>query len=83
MTSNISQETDFEWFLTNYSDLYEEYGKKYLAIKNCSVLGAYDSYAEGVRKTSRTEELGTFIVQLCNGTESGCTLELLENTINR
>ena len=67
------QEKDYKWFLDNYDNLFEEYGHKYLAIKNQTVLGAYSSYADAVRTTARTEELGTFIVQLCNGNETAYT----------
>ena len=73
MTAKTSQDKDFEWFLQNYSKLYKEYGRKYLVIKNCEVLGAYDSPAIAVSETSQKEELGTFIVQFCNGDESGYT----------
>ena len=67
------QEKDYKWFLDNYDNLFEDYGHKYLAIKNQTVLGAYSSYADAVRTTARTEELGTFIVQLCNGNETAYT----------
>lgn len=67
------QEKDYYWFLENYESLYKEYGCAYLAIKNSKVLGAYKSYADGVRSTQATEELGSFIVQLCNGDESAYT----------
>ena len=73
MATKTIQDKDFEWFLDNYSALYKKYGKKYLAIKNSKVLGAYDSLAEGVNETSKKEKIGTFIVQLCNGEESGYT----------
>lgn len=67
------QDKDFDWFLEHYDELYKEYGDAYIAIKNGKVLGVYSSYAEGVRKTQATEEIGTFIVQHCNGNETGHT----------
>ena len=67
------QDEDFEWFIANYNDLFKEYGVSYLAIKNKAVLGVYDSYGDGVIETQKTEEPGTFIVQYCNGDESGYT----------
>lgn len=72
MNENI-QDTDYQWFLGNYSNLFEKYGMAYLVIKNKTVLGVYKSYAEGVRNASNGEELGTFIVQKCNGDESAYT----------
>ncbi len=60
---------DFEWFVQNYKQLFEEYGYCYLAIKDKKVLGAYQSFAEAVNKTSEVEEDGSFIVQESNGSE--------------
>ena len=66
-------ENEYQWFLENYNDLFKQYGISFLAIKNRSVLGVYQSYAEGVKKTLQKEEAGTFIVQKCNGEESAYT----------
>lgn len=63
------QDNDFKWFLDNYEDLYSKYGNTFLAIKNGKVLGTYNTYADGVRETAKKEELGTFIVQRCDGTK--------------
>lgn len=63
------QDKDFTWFLDNYDELFKKYGNSFLAIKNGKVLGSYNSYADGVRNTEKTEELGTFIVQRCDGTK--------------
>lgn len=61
------QESDYKWFVENYDSLSKYYGNAFLAIKNKQVLGVYASYAEGIRKTLETEEIGSFIVQKCNG----------------
>ena len=53
--------------------MYKKYGTGYLAIKNKKVLGVYKTYAEGVKNTLKTEEMGSFIIQLCNGSESAYT----------
>ena len=66
-------ENEYKWFLTNYSDLFKEYGDSSLAIKDEAVLGTYSSYADCVMETSKNEKLGTFIVQKCNGDESAYT----------
>ena len=67
------QNADFEWFIANYVKLYKKFGSAYLAIKNKTVLGTYESYAEGVCATQKTEELGTFIIQKCGKDESSYT----------
>lgn len=64
-------EKDFQWFVDNRSELYSVYGDSYLAIKNKTVLGSYDSFATGVRTTIKTETAGTFIVQHCTADDSG------------
>lgn len=67
------QDRDYEWFLENYSDIFNEYGVSYVAIKDGRILGSYNSYADGVRETMKQHPLGTFIVQFCNGEPSGYT----------
>lgn len=67
------QEKDYQWFLSHYDDIFSKYGESYLAIKNESILGSYSSYAEGVNETMKHHPLGSFIVQFCNGRESGYT----------
>ena len=67
------RESDYQWFLNNYLNLYEKYGEQYLAIKDKTVLGTYSSYADAVKNTLKKEEIGTFIVQFCNGEETAYT----------
>ena len=67
------QDSDYQWFLENYSSIFQQYGNAYVAIKDRKILGVYDSYATGIAETSRAEPLGSFIVQYCNGHESGYT----------
>ena len=69
----IRQWMDFKWFLKNYDALYDKYGKCYLSIRNRKVVGVYRTYAEGVKETKKRYRLGSFIVQYCNGDESGYT----------
>lgn len=67
------QDRDYEWFLSNYDRIFDEYGVSYVAIKDGQILGSYPSYADGVRETMKQHPLGTFIVQFCNGNSSGYT----------
>ena len=73
MATSTAQDLDFQWFLDHYDSLFQQYGESYLAIKNEKVIGSFPSYAEAVEKTEQTEELGSFIVQYCNGDESAYT----------
>ncbi len=64
---------DFEYFIEHYQELYEKYGHKFIAIKNKTVLGVYNSEIAAMDDISKQYPLGTFIIQECNGDESGYT----------
>jgi hypothetical protein len=68
---NSSLEKEFKFYLENQVELAKKYNGKYIVIKNCEVIGVFDSEIEAVEKTSAQHELGTFLVQKCEpGTES-------------
>lgn len=70
---SVALNEDFQWFLTNFKELFEKYGDSFVAIKEKKVIGVYKTYAEGVRGTQKKEKLGTFIVQKCGRDESAYT----------
>jgi len=70
------QENDFQWFLEHYDQIYNEHGECYVAIKDKTILGVYHSHLDALRQTAKTEKLGSFIVQHCNGNESGYTVRI-------
>lgn len=72
-----SMDIDFEWYLAEFNNLYDTYGDSYVAIKNKKVIGVYNSFAEGVRETEKTEGLGAFIIQKCGRDESAYTTYVL------
>ena len=72
----VMQDSDFNWFKEHLSELYKQYGDSYLAIKNQTVIGVYASFADVVKTTAQTEELGTFIVQQCGKDESSFTVHI-------
>lgn len=59
------QDIDFAWYVENISALYEQYGSCYIAIKNKTVIGRFQTFADGVTITMKQEDIGTFIVQKC------------------
>lgn len=67
------QDADFEWFKENCYELFKRFGEKYVAIKNKTILGIYESYADGVISTMKSEPAGTFIVQKCGPDETAYT----------
>lgn len=71
--SDINRKDDFEWFLKEYDNLYKKYGHKFIAIKNQEIIGVFDDKNIALDITSEKHKLGTFIVQECNGDESGYT----------
>ena len=66
----MMQSSDFNWYLDNLPSLYRSYGTHFVAIKDKSILGVYNTYAEAVNETKKTEDLGTFIVQQCGNDPS-------------
>ena len=45
--------------------LIEQYGGRFVVIKDEAVLAVYDNFHEAYVDTIKTEELGTFIIQEC------------------
>ena len=64
-------EKEFNYYLEHQSELVDKYDGKFVVIKDCEVIGVFDSEIEAVRETSEQHELGTFLVQKCEaGPES-------------
>lgn len=73
MYTDKERKEDFDYFVEHYQELYKEHGHKFIAIKNGKILGVFDAELEAVTEVSKIYPLGTFIVQECNGNESGYT----------
>jgi len=56
---------NYTYFEEYFDELYKQYGGKYIAIKDCNVIGVYNDFDTALRTTAKTEELGTFLVQRC------------------
>lgn len=68
---NKPLEREFKYYLDNQKELIEKYNGKYVVIKEARVLGVYDSELKAIEETSKTDKLGTFLVQKCEpGSES-------------
>ena len=64
-------EKEFKYYLENQGELVKKYNGKVLVIKNCRVIGVYDTELEAINETSKKEKVGTFLVQKCEpGTSS-------------
>lgn len=73
MYTEINRQADYQWFLDNYMQLFNQYGHKVFAIQNKSILGVYEDKNTALDLTAEKYPLGSFIVQECNGEESGYT----------
>ena len=68
---NKELEKELNYYIENQDKLVEKYNGKYIVIKNCAVIGAYDSALEAIENTKQKHQLGTYIVQKCEpGKES-------------
>lgn len=59
----IPLEKEFNYYLKNQDELVKKYTGKVIAIKNEKVIGIFDSDLQAVEEVSKTEELGTFLIQ--------------------
>lgn len=66
------REENFDFFLEQYKELYTKYGKCFVAIRKKKILGIFYT-EEALDITSSKYEFGEFIVQECNGNETGYT----------
>ncbi len=68
---NSPLEPEFDYFLSHQDELVKKYRGKFVVIQNEKVIGVYDSEFEAIEETTKTSELGTFLVQQAEpGTES-------------
>ena len=68
---NEKLEKEFNYFLKSQDELVKEYDGKFIVIKDCKVIGMYDSEVDAIKQTTEDHELGTFLVQKCEpGKES-------------
>lgn len=66
-------EKEFRYYLAHQDELVSKYNGKFIVIKNRKVIGDYSSEMEAIRETSKTHDLGTFLVQKCEPGEGGHT----------
>ena len=58
-------EKEFQFYLDHQENLVKQYNGKFLVIKDCTVIGTYDSEIESIEQASLHHPLGTFLVQKC------------------
>ena len=74
MNDNKTLVKNFEWYKAELGNLAKKYPGKFIAIKDCKVLGAYDTFLSAIELTEKKGyERGTFIVQLAKNDPSAYT----------
>ncbi len=64
-------EKEFNYYISHQDELAKLHKDKFIVIKDCQVIGVYDSEFEAITETTKQHELGTFLVQKCEtGTNS-------------
>jgi hypothetical protein len=66
-------EKEFEYYLAHQAELIKQYNGRFIVIKDCKVIGDYESELEAVTKTAEHHNLGTFLVQKCEPGEDSFT----------
>ena len=64
---------EFNYYLENQDELVSKYDGKFIVIKDCQVIGSYDSEMEAITETAKEHELGTFLVQKCEAGIDSCS----------
>ncbi len=64
-------EKEFKYYLDHQDELAKLYKGKFIVIKDCQVIGVFESEFEAITEAEKQNELGTFLVQKCeSGTNS-------------
>lgn len=71
MTSPLYRE--FDYYLEHQNEIVRQYNGKYVVIKNCEIVGAFDDELEAIETTQIEHELGTFLVQYVSPGEDAYT----------
>jgi hypothetical protein len=54
---------EFDFYLDHQDEFVKQYNGRFIVIKNCEVIGSFDSEIEAIKSTMKEHELGTFLVQ--------------------
>jgi hypothetical protein len=54
---------EFRHYLDHQDEYVKAYNGKFIVIKNCRVLGSFDTEIEAINSTMKDHPLGTFLVQ--------------------
>jgi hypothetical protein len=63
-------EKEFQYYKDHQDELVKKHNGKTLVIKDSKIIGVYETREEAITESSKTLELGTFLVQLCSPGDS-------------
>ena len=69
--------SDFEYYKKNLKQLFEQYGKCYIAIRNKEILGSYRTLEEAKKALSKSFSTGEYILQKCGEDEKAYTTKIM------
>lgn len=59
-------EKEFQYYLDHQEQLVKEFKGKYLVIKDQKIIGVYNTQEEAYLESQKENEVGTFLIQLCD-----------------
>ena len=66
-----SLKSDFQYYLDHQAEFLKKYNGKVLVIKDCKIIGTFETEIEAIKETSKSHAMGTFLVQKCEpGTDA-------------
>lgn len=67
-------EKEFEYYIAHQAELVQKYNGKILVIKDQKVIGVFENELEAINETSKTHQVGTFLVHKCEPGEQNYTM---------
>jgi len=75
-------EKSFEWYKANLDKLAKEYSEKFVVIKECKIIGSYDTMLDAITSTEKKGfPRGTYIVQKASTDPNAYTMTYYNNLI--
>ena len=66
-----SLKSNFQYYLDHQEEFLKKYDGKVLVIKDCKIIGTFDTEIEAIKETSKSHAMGSFLVQKCEpGTDA-------------
>lgn len=54
---------EFDWYIAHQDEIVTQYDGRYVVVRDCKVIGAYNDQSSAIAETTKTYPLGTFLVQ--------------------